>query len=544
MLNEVLYDPPGADGGREFVEIWNGGEQHTDMAGVVLEFGNGSAPGIWEVRWRGTMGEQLAPGARLLIVDRGWSGEATPDAEVSLGLQNGPDAVRLVRDGVVLDLLGYGPLDSPDLYETRPHPGAPGHALARRPDGRDTDRNDEDWHAVGEPTPGEPNVLPLALTVTGWTMEPPTAVAGVEALVVVGVENDGLLPWPSSQIRLLADGITAATVVWDGVDPADGVELAVPWIPQHDATPSLALAIPRPDSGVVELSLGRVLVGVPPVTLEEVMAAPERGAPEWVELSARDGDVILDGWTLEDDGGERRDLPDRILAMGERLVLTADPEAFAAWVRRTAEAGAPWPCGGTDPLLVSAAPGGGWPTLNNTAGDGADRADRLVLRDGQGTAVDWVSWGGLYPPAPPGRSLERVSPAPTGLPDLNWTPSTSPAGSTPACPNAVAATGAPGDGLDASPMPFGAEGVAVRFRLRAGEEAWDLSVLDLDGRLVRDLGDDDLGPGPRSVPWDGLDDRGAAVPAGPLLLLLRLRDGRGVVVRRETAVVVRREEGA
>ena len=66
VLNEVLYDPPGADAGREFVEIYNASDVEVPIAGLVLETGDGARPGIWRRAWEGTHGA-LAPGAILLV---------------------------------------------------------------------------------------------------------------------------------------------------------------------------------------------------------------------------------------------------------------------------------------------------------------------------------------------------------------------------------------------------------------------------------------------------------------------------------------------
>ena len=147
VLNEVLYDPPGADGGAEFVELLNTGTTPLDLAGVRLEFANGAAAPVWERRWEGAVGDSLAPGARWLIADSGWTGTEVPNVLVSLRLQNGPDAVRLRRGEIVLDRLGYGDLSDPSCYESAPHPGAAAASLGRRPDGADSDRNDRDWAA-------------------------------------------------------------------------------------------------------------------------------------------------------------------------------------------------------------------------------------------------------------------------------------------------------------------------------------------------------------------------------------------------------------
>ena len=125
-----------------------------DLGGWQLQFANGADGPVWQTRWSGQAGQALAPRARFLIVDSGWTAPPPGDAEVVLGLQNGPDAIRLTHAGVAVDVVGYGALTDPRLMETAPAPLAAGRAIARRPDGRDTGDNAADF-VTTVPTPGQ-----------------------------------------------------------------------------------------------------------------------------------------------------------------------------------------------------------------------------------------------------------------------------------------------------------------------------------------------------------------------------------------------------
>ena len=62
-----------------------------------------------------------------------------------------------------------------------------------------------------------------------------------------------------------------------------------------------------------------------------------------------------------------------------------------------------------------------------------------------------------------------------------------------------------------------------------------LSVFDLSGRLVKRLIDSELPAGSHATTWDGRDERGHAVSAGPYFLKLAQNGSRltsGVVVIR------------
>ena len=71
-----------------------------------------------------------------------------------------------------------------------------------------------------------------------------------------------------------------------------------------------------------------------------------------------------------------------------------------------------------------------------------------------------------------------------------------------------------------------------------------LRVYDLWGSCVRDLGGDRIGPGPRDLIWDGLDDDSRAVPAGGYVFVASIRGEGGAVLHRvRQLVAVRRGTG-
>ena len=155
VINEVYYDPPGADAGGEFVELFNPGPAAMALDGFRLEFANGADGPAWHIRWQGAPGDRLEAGAFFLVVDTGWIGPPG-QAEVRLALQNGPDAIRLVAPDGATDILGWGEVAHAELAEGAPAPDVSGLALARRPDGHDSGDNARDFRQ-NVPTPGQPN---------------------------------------------------------------------------------------------------------------------------------------------------------------------------------------------------------------------------------------------------------------------------------------------------------------------------------------------------------------------------------------------------
>ncbi len=203
VINEFLPDPHGADAGQEFVELLNTGPGSLNLEGVAFQFANGSVGPEWVTRWVCTTGVWLDQGERFLLVDRNWMGNQSGDAEVWLGLQNGPDAIRLLAGGEVLDLVGYGSLTDPDMMEGGPVDVSVGLSLMRKPDGRDTDENHLDFTS-GEPTPGEVNFHNHEIEVVSVAMDPSSlAEPGVSVLLEVTLRNTGLLNLPPGQAHLL-----------------------------------------------------------------------------------------------------------------------------------------------------------------------------------------------------------------------------------------------------------------------------------------------------------------------------------------------------
>lgn len=522
VINELLPDPAGSDGGHEYVELLNPGDQPVDLGGWQLQFANGADGPVWQTRWSGQAGQALPPRGRFLIVDRGWTASPPGDAEVALGLQNGPDAIRLTRAGVAVDVVGYGALTDPQLMETAPAPLAAGRATARRPDGRDTGDNAADFVTTGL-TPGRENFARFLLTAVESLVEPPSLAAPGQAVAVAAtLRNDGLETVPTARVRLAwgDDGVEATL---DALAPGDARSFAWTLRPQGEGRRPLRVCVPVAAAETLVATLGAYQVGPGELQLQEVLAAPRAGQGEWFEVRA-DGTaaVALDAYEVRDEDGDWTALPALTLLPGDLAVVAQDSAALAAWL--AAGAGGPaMPDGCGAPLRALAA----WPSLNNTAPATRAWADRVYLADSTGTVIDHVTIvdaGGDGS----GRSLERLGARlPGGA--AAWALSLAAAGSTPGCPNSVAApadSAAAGVGLAVVPAvadrAAGGAAVHLRFAVPDGADGWDLVVCDLDGRRVRDLGGDRLGPGPRAVFWDLRDDGGRAVAPGGYVAALRL----------------------
>lgn len=531
LLNEVCYDPPGVDRGAEYVELINTGQDTVSLAGCRIEFANGSADPVWAVRWSGQPGEVLAPGDLYLIVDQGWTG-VPADAEVRLNLRNGPDALRLVRQDNSVDMVGWGDLLWPEMYEGQPHAGAPNASLARRPDGHDTDDNAADFVAAPL-TPGQRNWQAFAVTALDLRWEPPSLLAAGHPLTLqLQLANTGIEVIAAAALELRL-GSTLVRGELGGLAADQDTTLGLTIVPDQGGLLPATLTLRRGESSpdTVALDLGRFQVGPSAVRLSEVMPAPAAGG-EWCEL-VNMGSVPRDlaELALRDEDGSWRSLPDQVLAPGDCLVIAQDAAGFAAWLQELVAGGALLNCDPASPVQLA-----GWPILNNTAPASREFADRLYLGDADGTVLDHVTMGLGTGRVPTGRSYERQ-------PDLSWRPSTATIGSTPGCLPPPAPEVPAGD-LKLVPNPFspreGDGALRIHLTVPAAMVGWTLRVYDLWGRLVRDLGGDELGPGPRLITWDASDEAGRHLaPGGYVAVLFWRQSGGGLAAAARRLVVIR-----
>lgn len=488
LLNEVLYDPPGADGDAEFVELFALGADTLDLDGIALDFCNGATPGDWRGLWSAPPGLRLAPGALFLI---GEAAVAGAQATVTLDLQNGPDALRLRRGEQVLDLLGYGAELDPALYEAAPAPDAVGLALARCPDGVDTDQNALDWSAA-EPSPGALN-LPdfdarLLAARAPWLPIDPAR----PCTLLVELANRGALDWPAG-LSLRVDG--RPRVAAPRLAPEQTAALALPLPPLPAGEHEAGIALLGPAGTTLDSLRLPLRSGLGELMLSEVLFAPASPEPEWVELLCRAPQSGLESYRLRDLGGTELEFAPPPLAAGTRFLLCGDRAALLA--RRP----------GLDPVRVlEARP---WPSLANSGSAEAAPAwsDGLALDDAAGRRVDAMLYRGDWVPER-GWSIERLEVYPLGgLPP--WAPAAlgaTPLSAEPLPPPSEAE-------LQLWPNPFDPGSERLRIDLRAEGESLELRLFDAAGRRVQLL-TASLATGRARLVWDGHAEDGRALADG------------------------------
>ncbi len=556
VLNEILYDAAGTDGGWQFVELANRGDSVVPLAGYRLEAGDGAGAERWRLVWTGQPGDVIPPRGRFVI------GEGrvvpAPDRVQIVDLENGPDAVRLTAPGGTYDVVGYGALTWSGYFEGRPAEDVPaGYALARVPDGVDTGDNAADFVALTPGTPGLPNQpeRDAALAhgaVSSERLEPgdPVTISallsnkGVGALAAHEIE---VLLWAAPRpvetaatagqgdAGLAPDSLVARLDTPADLDPRDSLLVELSFTPPGPGAWDIALQARIEDDGAPanDRVAAQVQVGPGVLIVNEVESAPRDG-PEWVELRNVSGAaVVLFDWTLEDATGHRGTviLPANgdgafSVAPDSLVVLTSDPAALRAR----------HPDLPTD-RVAACQP---WAALNNGA-SGAGPADRVVVRAPGGRVSDAMDLPGGDPP---GTTRERRSATSPSRAAATWGVSAADGG-TPGRVNSIdGGAFAPGVALVAlgeGARPRAGEAALLRFRTGFERATVSLGVYDLRGRLVRALLDRADGPGQAGVAWDGRAEGGDAVAPGVYVAGLEARDqsGSAAVAHARAYVVVR-----
>ena len=499
IVAEVFYDATGDDTGLEFVELYNPAGQPAALAGARLEAGDGAGAGRWTLRWTGGAADSVPAFGRFVV--GGARVAPAPQAVVELGLQNGPDAVRLTWPDGDAEVVGYGALDFPEYFCGAPAPDvASGLSLARVPDDADQGSNALDFRPA-MPSPGAANQpeRDLAIVAGSLALVPEQPAAGASASLAGVVIDRGGGVVSSGEAELSArgpDGVLAAVPLARAFAPGDtaSFRIALPGLPAGKSWLAARVALPGDQVPGNDTDSLLARIGPGPLVVTEIQFHPAAAEGEWVEVRAN-GTADPAAFTLSDRGATRG-----VPGAGEGLL---EPDSLAILAQDRAAFLARHP-GLEGRRVWQVTP---WASLNNSD-DSTGLADAVVLRERDGTRSDRVDYAAAGIPS--GVPIEL---APWGA----WGAASDPAGTPLAPPR---------------PSPvLRAHFDLVPRRLRAGaalDFAWSLpwpagrvaiDVYDLAGRRVAQaLPESDVGGrgGRRWTP--------GGVPPGVYVVALRAWD--------------------
>ena len=507
IVAEVYYDATGDDTGWEFVELFNPYAQPFALAGLKLEAGDGAAPGRWTTRWTASAHDSIRAFGRFVV--GGARVTPPPDALVTLELQNGPDAMRLVWPDGASEVVGWGALSAPEYFCGAPAADvASGQSLARVPDDADLGSNALDFRAA-EPSPGRTNrpevdlaIVRATLAVSPASPEPDEAV-----LVTLAVLSRGAAAAPmlADTLALSGDALAApASLALPAIASGETLRVSVPAIAGAAgrrvlSARAIAPGDAAPDNDADTLA---VRVGAGPLEVTEIQFHPAAGEGEWIEVRNRSGEpLVLSDFTLSDRTDARARVLDSLTVAPDSLALLAQDRAALLAVFAHLDAA----------RVTGVA---AWPSFNNSNGEGGT-ADDVTVRELGGLTSDRVTYSAAGVPA--GATLEKAA--------GRWRPSTTPAG-TPLSPPREPALGAGSFAVEPRRLPLAAPETRLAWRLPWAQAWVSAALYDMDGHRVAQLLDDvaSSGVGERVVRLDG---------AGPGIyaVVLRARSDRDWITR-------------
>jgi hypothetical protein len=507
IINEVYYDHPGADEGYEFVELYCPDVEGSALTGWSLEMVDG-ATGRSRELWAAAPWMTVRGGEFVLL--GGDSTGSGTEYRLAGSLENGPDAVILLRDGIEAGVVSYGGSEK-DCRS--------GLSLSLHPDGQ---------FVCASPSPGSRNFHDIDLSVR------PAAPAlvhcpGSPFRIPVVITNTGMSDHRGGgTLKAVAVGAGRTQVIGEvffgrPLRAGEEARVTIGCVPLKAARTEMEIGIDvEGDTNSGNDTAAFALSPSPgDVVINEIMYRPgDEG--EWIELAGRAAEETdISGWTLMDRSGSEGTVPEG-MSVGEHgyVVLAMDPGAVAGKYD-------------LGPDEVSGL-NGRWPRLNDGGGSGT--VEELFLFDRMGRLVESVGYSSLCGDER-GRSIERITPdrcslAPGGV----WLRCADVDGSTPGRMNYSFTADFPQRGLSADPDPFRPLDVGtVRFSAGAGggEISYAARIFDIEGREIARLAAGPAGAPVVSFKWDGRDSSGRTVATGIYICIVEFTCGGGGICRRE-----------
>jgi len=267
--------------------------------------------------------------------------------------------------------------------------------------------------------------------------------------------------------------------------------------------------------------------------INEIMAAPLTGQPEYIELYNPTGNEInLVGWLYSETGGSKgiTDTCSAIVKPGMYAVIAADTNIYNAFpYLRNPDS--------TQKVFIAGSLG-----LNNDK-------DLVQIADVFRTTIDSVYYSdNWYNPNLPGsgRSLEKINPALNGNDGKNWSSCTFPNGGSPGLKNSIFTNNNIATGeISVSPNPFSPDGdgyedfAIISYKLKNNVSQVRLKIYDVKGRLIKTILNNQASGPEGQVVFNGNDDENRKLRLGIYIIFLEaLNDQNGVVETIKSTLVV------
>ena len=390
VINEVLYDPDGADTGYERIELYNNSNLTLNLQDWTIEKAGSTFELIFAFP-----NINIEPYGFLLVGE-----EFVPNTDLitNLAFQNGgseTDGIRLISvDGLFTDTILYDFPNTNDLPDDISNPGehfAPdvgdGNTLARKYDGEDSNNCETDFFECVEPTPGGSNFYPIDLAISNLEIYENEGEYWLQTEVSnLSTENVDNL---AASIKVMLNDTLYGTYELPAI-PAESTivfscQIGGLSIGYHQITVELIYFYDNELwNNHVESSL---LNGDSPFVLNEIMFKPLSANQEWVEIFNRTDCVYnVDNLRIMDASGGTISFYGNIPPL-DFIVVCQDTILFLQTYPEVAP----------EKVIFASQ----WTSLNNTD-------ETLILTDEFETKFDSTSYNGNY--CPVDFSIERVDP--------------------------------------------------------------------------------------------------------------------------------------
>ena len=415
IINEIFYNPQGADSGYEWIELYNPTSENVNLEGWKIEKAGPSFATCFTFE----SSNIIHPHSFFLIGE-----EFVEEADIisSLAFQNGgsaSDGVRLVSaDEQYTDTILYDAPNSNALPDDISQVGedfAPNvgesHSLARISDGVDTNSS-SDWFDCSIPSPKSSNILPVNLAISDFYYESSfsnyTLFTSIQNLSTFDVDNF------VASVKFFVD----ETLI---------TQYDIPYFPLGD---SIVYFVETGEllSGyhIFKVTLNcntdsdlenndstiSTLIGVSPVILNEVMMKPQDDDLEWIEIYNRTSvDKCVDNYFIKDRTDRKITLSGNIIAK-DFLVVCKSKQLFCEY----------YPLADSQKVIESPT----WTSLNNTT-------ENLYFIDNYETIFDSLVYDASH--FPENISYERKNPYENTY--IDWNLCIDESGSTPTYSNSI-----------------------------------------------------------------------------------------------------------
>ena len=174
--------------------------------------------------------------------------------------------------------------------------------------------------------------------------------------------------------------------------------------------------------------------------------------------------------------------------------------------------------------------------------------DEIIFRDPAGITMDSLdysdSWHNYELPDTKNISLEKISPELISTSEENWSSCSADSGSTPRAANSLSYPPPKEGSLSAEPNPFSPSGTGsssvcqINYELPFSRANVIAKVFTPGGIEVRELENFEALAGRGTLEWDGTNDPGSTLPAGPYVLLFEAQDVQSNKVFSEKILIV------